>query len=332
MAAIRTEITELATALGMLGYDSPERALIHRPREFVDVDDGTWARFAAAADTPEHRIDFAGAFRNGAVFAGADDGLRDRKPVLIEWKGGHRIPGHDQLPVDLRVDHVFLVSCKYASRILLNASPATLFGGGGGSDDVVDWFSHVALDEHQALFAAVREELGADDLPPFVGDLARHHRLELKAILANQDWGERCAAAYLELTDAVSRASASAWRTAVGTKRQRETQLWRLLRIGPAPYFMLGSSKKRSLRLRVTTPWDWRRRFEFRDLEVWGEQAGQARVGWRASVRDHELGQDRPVEGHVEIRWSHGRFAQPPEAKVYLDTDHDEVPGYLPLE
>jgi hypothetical protein len=37
------------------------------------------------------------------------------------------------------------------------------------------------------------------------------------------------------------------------------------------------------------------------------------------------------VEGHVEIRWSHGRFASPPEAKVYLDTPHHQVPGYWPL-
>jgi hypothetical protein len=33
----------------------------------------------------------------------------------------------------------------------------------------------------------------------------------------------------------------------------------------------------------------------------------------------------------VEIRWSHGRFAQPPEAKVYLDTPMADLPGYHPL-
>jgi hypothetical protein len=37
------------------------------------------------------------------------------------------------------------------------------------------------------------------------------------------------------------------------------------------------------------------------------------------------------VEGHVEVRWSHGRFAQPPEAKIYLDTATDEIPGYFAL-
>jgi hypothetical protein len=107
--------------------------------------------------------------------------------------------------------------------------------------------------------------------------------------------------------------------------------LWRLLRIVDAPYFVLGAAQNRTLRLRVTTPWDWRRRFEFRGFEAWGEEAGQPRVAWRADVRDHEAGGDRSVEGHVEVRWSHGRFAQPPEAKVYLDTPHADVPGYVPL-
>ena len=38
------------------------------------------------------------------------------------------------------------------------------------------------------------------------------------------------------------------------------------------------------------------------------------------------------MRGHVEIRWSHRPFCGPPEAKIYLDTHHDEVPGYVPLE
>jgi hypothetical protein len=54
-------------------------------------------------------------------------------------------------------------------------------------------------------------------------------------------------------------------------------------------------------------------------------------VGWRATVDDREAGCTRTIEGHVEIRWSHGRFAQPPEAKVYLDTPHHLVAGYWPL-
>ena len=330
MASVRTEITELATGLGMLGYDSPVEAIGRLPRQFVDVTDAVWEQFTQAVDASLHRVDFAGAYRNGQVFLEASDGLRGRPPLLIEWKGSHRSPGHDQLPVDLRVDHVYLISCKYSSKILLNAAPSSLFAA---SQEVGDWYDHAAPEQHQALYAAVRAEIEtSSDLPPFVGDLAKHHRTELKAVLAENEWSANCASAYRELAAEVGRVTANQWRKSVATKRQREALLWRLLRIGPAPYYVLGSARDRSLRLLVTTPWDWRRRFEFRDLEMWGEEAGQPKVGWRATVRDHEAAAETTVDGHVEVRWSHGRFAQAPEAKVYLDTPHTQVPGYLHLD
>ena len=107
--------------------------------------------------------------------------------------------------------------------------------------------------------------------------------------------------------------------------------LWRLLRIGSAPYFVLGASPSGFLRLRIATPWDWRRHFELRAFEVEPRAGGQPMVAWQAVVRDRARRQRaRPSRGHVEVRWSHGRFAGRPEAKVYLDTPHAEVPGYFP--
>lgn len=329
MASRRTEVTELATAVGMLGFLSPMQALERKPKALTEVEELTWERFVESADQPQFRIDFAGAYRNGQVFMAAEDGLRGRPPLIIEWKGSHRSPGQEQLPVDLRVDHVYLVSCKYASKILLNASASSLFGA---NTEIRDWYDHVAPKEHQALYGAVRNELGLTKfLPPFVGDIARHHRDELKKGLANRDWSQACSDAYSQLVDAVGRATAVIWRQSLRSKRQKEAMLWRMLRIGSAPYFVLGSSRDRSIRLRVTTPWDWRRRFEFRDIEIWGGAAGQPTVFWRATVKDHLSSTDLAVDGHIEIRWSHGRFAQPPEAKVYLDTPHGDVPGYLHL-
>jgi hypothetical protein len=38
-------------------------------------------------------------------------------------EGGHKPPGLEQVPADLRVDHVYLVSCKYGSSILHNVAP-----------------------------------------------------------------------------------------------------------------------------------------------------------------------------------------------------------------
>jgi hypothetical protein len=107
--------------------------------------------------------------------------------------------------------------------------------------------------------------------------------------------------------------------------------VWRLLRLNSAPYFVLGSSASSTLRLRIATPWDWRQAFRLRSFDVWARPGLQPCVDWAAYV-EHRSGTARSVvRGHVEVRWSHGRFCGVPEAKIYLDTPHAEVPGYFPL-
>jgi hypothetical protein len=85
------------------------------------------------------------------------------------------------------------------------------------------------------------------------------------------------------------------------------------------------------MRLRIDTPWDWRQTFRLLRFDVAAQSGGQPRVGWRGTYEVRDTGEERTVDGHVEFRWSHGRFGQPPEAKVYLDSAHEDVPGYHPL-
>jgi hypothetical protein len=110
--------------------------------------------------------------------------------------------------------------------------------------------------------------------------------------------------------------------------------LWRVLRIGSAPYFILGVDRRKGApaRYRIAGPWDWRERYEVEAFTVTPGRAGQPRVDWTFRVVDRRQSNPITVSGHVEIRWSHGRFAQPPEAKVYLDTPMSQLPGYHPLQ
>ena len=68
-------------------------------------------------------MEFAAAWANGQAFLAAEEGLRGRPPRLVEWKGPTQAPGDEVVPADLRVDHVWLVSCKYLSKVLANAAP-----------------------------------------------------------------------------------------------------------------------------------------------------------------------------------------------------------------
>lgn len=337
MASIKTEITEIVTGLALLGYRSLDQALSIRPTSIRHIEDEHFDRLERAYADGGHQVSFRTAWDNGVVFARATDGLRGRPPWDVEWKGPHRPPSYEQIPADLRVDHVYLLSCKYGSNIVFNASPWHLFDRGLAErrTERSDWYLAVAPTEYQALYRACRDELGElGPLPDQVDDLDREARQILKRALGgSRSWPGAAADAYRDFTYAVAHTSASRWREQLGTERQREEMLWRLLRFQAAPYFVLGASPSdEPLRYRVGTPWDFRDRFTVRGFDVWADAAGQPLVRWRADVIDRSDDRLRSVEGHVEVRWSHGRFAQMPEAKVYLDTPHHDVAGYHPLD
>jgi hypothetical protein len=328
----RTEITEIVSGLGMLGFASLEHALSVRPALVHNVGVDHFARLEEAYRAGRHATEFALAWSNGTVFARSTDGLRGRPPWQLEWKGPHKPPGYEQIPADLRVDHVYLVSCKYGSTILHNVSPAHLFdrrlADRRGPRD--DWFAVVAPEAYQELYDACRAELGDTALPAHVRDLAAAHRQAFKSL--PRVWSPATIEPYRELVREVSVVSAQRWNESLH-RSQREEFLWRLVRLQPSPYFVLGATAEHDpLRYRVMTPWDFRDRFAFRTFDAWPHVVGQPIVRWRAVVVDRATGAERTIDGHVEIRWSHGRFSGAPEAKVHLDTHPHLVSGYVPLQ
>ncbi len=330
----RTTVTELATALGMLGSGDVPRALARRPGALA-VPDDTWHHLGELHASGRFDAEFVTAFDNGRAFLDATDALRGRIPRLIEWTGGRRPPGDEVAPVDLRVDHVYLVSCKYLSRNIANPSPARLFDGLLATTrqwEQTDWYEVVAPDELRTLYDACRRATGLTALPDDPGALAGEDRQRLRRALPGRLYPPEARDAYRALCARVSAASAERWRDNVQRAGAAERMVWRLLRIGNAAYFLLGADPRRSLRLRVASPWDWRRAYRLTTLDIRAAASGQPQVDWCASYVERDGGRRRTVEGHVEVRWSHGRFAQPPEAKVYLDTPTDELPGYFPLE
>ena len=335
MADLKTTVTELITGLGMLEFDSLDSALRARPKEMVSVAPEQWDQLDRAFAGGGLAAQFDAAYANGRAFFEAHDGLRGRQPAVIEWKGGHKNPGDDSLPVDLRIDHVFLVSCKYDSRILHNSSPSRIFDHGLRPVDgrgSVNWYTTVAPAETQALYQATVMACGLDGLPTHHEELTSSQRANLKASYpVAADWPAEVADAYKTMCAAVSTVTAARWRASLANKAAQEQMLWRLLRFGPAPYFMLGSTRGVSVGLRVATPWDWRNRYVFRSLDIDAMAGGQPLVSWRACVHDRNRAQDTEVGGHVEVRWGHSRFGTAPEAKVHLTTSHAEVPGYFPL-
>lgn len=335
MPAPRTEVTEIVTGMATMGFPDVARALQVRPRNFLNVEDQHYDALTEVFASDEYTSEFATAWENGVAFARAADGLRGRPPWSVEWKGNQRPPGYEQIPADLRIDHVYLISCKYGSNILHNPSPGNLFVNLLLDRDYRSdqgWYEEVAPEAYQDFYAVCRTEVG-NDLPTLVSKLSDRDLETLRSRLPGR-LGGAPGKAYTEFSHTVAAATAKRWASNMTTPRRRETMLWRLLRLESAPYFVLGQSTDREpLRYRVATPWDFRLRYEFRDLFVFpNRDAQQPVVHWKAVVRNSATDMEETVEGHVEIRWSHGRFGPSPEAKVYLDTPHHQVPGYFPLD
>jgi len=334
VADTRTTVSELATALGMLDHTSVSWAVLQRPPEVL-VAAQTWDQLEHGMHDPRLQRLADTAFDNGVAFAQHAEGLGGRRPRRIEWTGGHRPPGDQVIPADLRVDRVYLVSCKYLSKVLHNAAPARVFDHlllAADGHDRADWYGQVAPGAHRALAAAAATAVGC----PFPADPVTASPIERRRLRdalrdVGRRWPDEAVDTYRDLCVQVSEGSARRWQAAARTRGAQELLLWRLLRLASAPYFVLGVGRDDVIRLRIDTPWDWRQRFELRGFDIQPADAGQPQVRWAATVRDRAADEERVVHGHVEVRWSHGRFAGPPEAKVYLDTPHAEVPGYVTL-
>ncbi len=334
----RTTVTELGTALGTLPFPDAAAALARRPAQ-LRITGAVWDLLDSINKSGRFATELATSFANGRALLDAPDGLRGRAPLTIEWTGGRRPPGDEVAPIDLRIDHVYLVSCKYESDILANASPARLFDGllaTTGNWDRNDWYDTVAPDELVALYRACLAAAGLVGFPPVPSQCTRSQLTQLRKSLSGRTYPDDASrSAYTALCRAVSVASAQKWSDRIESSGVApETMLWRLLRIGSAPYFVLGNDRRTGMpaRFRIASPWDWREEFVLDEFTVDAATAGQPRVDWASTCRTREDGAARRVAGHVEIRWSHGRFAQPPEAKVYLDTPMAQLPGYHRLD
>ena len=123
MSDARTTVTEIATALGILNM--PRAGISNQKMPPIGgVDQAAWDPTVEAAKGGLHHELFERAYENGLYFFRAREGLRSRNPRIIQWKGPHKSVGDEATPADLRIDHVYLVSCKYDSDVLLNSVEA----------------------------------------------------------------------------------------------------------------------------------------------------------------------------------------------------------------
>ena len=184
MSAKLTLITEIVTGVGMLPGALLETVFQGPCRldQLQGVDPETWNELCALWGEGTYAAAFESAFAHGRYFLSAPGGLRGRPPVKVEWKGPHKPPEHDPLPADLRVDDVYIVSCKNDSKVLSNPSPRALFRSALRSDALkgTDWYGEIAPEEYDALYAACVSMAGFWGFPDSALGLTKPQRDQLK--------------------------------------------------------------------------------------------------------------------------------------------------------
>lgn len=326
-----TLVSELTTALGTIRKTLPE-ALAYKPTELLEVPETAWVSLTDLYANPKYNDLFAMSFANGRAFAESALALRHRQPQMVEWCGPRKLDGEHSIPADLRVDDVYLISCKYNSKHLLNSGPSKLFENRlGETPRSPSWYEEVAPDEYSAYYQAVRAHYALIDLPEDVTALSKPDKKVLAKALPTK-LPDALAEVQAEFCSAVSNESASRWEKSLSTKKQRSNFAMSMLRIPQAVYFLLGQKGSTAQRFKVLSRWDWAARYEIRDFVIASSSAKQPTVTWQLGVLDRNSNTEQSARGHVEIRWSHGRFNMKPEAKVVLDSALHETPGYVSLD
>jgi len=109
----------------------------------------------------------------------------------------------------------------------------------------IDWYLEVARDAYLAFYSSVQRFLASQvALPDDMRDLEPHDRKRISALLRGPNLPLQVRDPYRSFCAAVSSATAERWRGRLTSVAAREEMLWRLLRIGSAPYYVLGSSKQ----------------------------------------------------------------------------------------
>ena len=150
MADDRTTVTELATALGILGYPCIDVALAHRPKVMVNLTSLDWDRRLPCRPV-------AAGFDDGAAFLAAPAGPQDRVPVLIEGKAVTWRPVTRRCRPTCGSTTSYLISCPVRGGRVLPRPRSTL------KEDLMSSRGRSFL----AIFLAEAASIGVQDEPLF---------------------------------------------------------------------------------------------------------------------------------------------------------------------
>lgn len=344
MATAKTEVTELSVAFGVLGIDNP---LFYSDQEIDALFEHSlsadkYQRFKDEFGNTVNSKLYAKLIRLGLI-------LRTNNPLFaaissIRWCGPDKQARTDSGARDLIAANT-PISVKAGSNVLANKSPAYIFDslpqGSPSPDRSENWFLLMDHSGYQALYSFVRNiRLARFDFPESVEEFdhvaSKSEREEVKdeidklSAAQRQNFDEL----YLSMCRKVAEVSAELFNRNYLSTMRGPAPKWviesitrNLFRIDSVEYIMAGTEGSKVYAIRMPSLSQWKKEWEIVDVQAIPELTrGQSRVQLVVQYKRKKDPQIFSASFHIEIRWSHGKFVQAPEAKLYKDFKWANIP------
>lgn len=264
----------------------------------------------------------------------------------VLWIGGKRQGSTVTSSQDLSVNTV-PVSVKVDSNVMYNKSPANLLQnlpqGISPESNTDNWYIKVAKDEFQNLYncaARIANLSLPADVQDFEENASRNTRKALQKAIAEAEPSSRAEfdKLYTQMCLKVSESSANVFNKLLTqnmkTRRKNsiiETILKTFFRINSVPYLLAVKEGNLLLGCSIPNVTEWRNNWEFEGLTAYADKSSmQSKVIFKLQVRPKNNQEKKVITFpfHAEIRWSHGKFCGAPEAKLYKDFRYEDIPFF----
>lgn len=339
MPSSKTECTELSVGFGILAIENFLELQISQIERYFE---GTLSK----AKYDRFRKEF---LSNEALYRqmyNVGFGLRAIYPPYnrvssLRWAGPQQQAAMTTSAKDLIVANI-PVSVKENSDVVHNPSPFNLFvtipGGQVKAQSSENWYLEQAREEYQELYSFVRNK-GLDHLPSDVSEFERHikrrQRKPMKNVIKQFSDTEKLAfkKLYLQMCHKVASVSAQIFNDNFQTSihgRSRNAVLEQItrhfFRLDAVDYILGGIDKNKAFAVIVPELTRWKSEWNITDVVAEPElDREQSRVCFSVHYKNRTNGITGMAEFHTEIRWSHGKFQNNPEAKLYKNFAWEDV-------
>jgi tRNA A-37 threonylcarbamoyl transferase component Bud32 len=340
MPSAKTECTELSVGFGLLRIDPFGLTQTELDQYF----DGTLT--ANKYKTFVHELERDEDYYRRFYALGMD--LRSSYPLFaglttVRWEG----PRHQARSLSMAKDLVASntsISVKADSHVVFNLSPHTFFvslpSGTPTPSRSENWYIQRSPVLYQKLYSYVRDEY-YQDFPSQVADY--HQTVPKKQRKEFAKTAKRLANSgpvgfkelYRSFCYDVARKSAEMFNDALANAINSpvrnsiiESIIKHLFRIGESEYILCGLNKGKDFAVAIPDLTAWKRKWKFKSLEAVPVECGQSRVDVTLTLENKAEHRLSTLKYHVEIRWAHGKFNGPPEAKVYKEFAWTDVPFF----